>query len=185
MKRQLIYSMLTFLLFHLCVACNKTYEWSEKEEEALELLDDLTDDYSEVKEYQQLGVSRETLEAYKDHTLPPPLGFVQKVETLDQLLIYKENEAERQRMESFLQTSTGMMYGFVYTWQGLLTLLGIYIGFIMISLLSKRSLEKSVTCDFNQTCDVEDWSESLFTSLYPILVILVYLVCFIVRFFSV
>lgn len=168
-----------FLFF----SCAKRYDWSDSDQKSYEELEDLVDDYSEEQVFLKMGITEEDMESYDDHTVPPPQGFGMQVALLKAEL---ENEAfveKQQRISSFNQTTIGKLYGFMVSWKGFFMILGTYIFYLMLSLGAEARLKKIVSRDYGNSCEVVEEDDMM--GVFPLIIVVAYLIVFMVRFFSV
>lgn len=180
-KKFILWSLICscFLFF----SCEEHYNWSKADQKAYDELEELVDDYSEEQVYDKMGITEEQMDAYDDHTVPAPDDFVVQVALVKEEL---ENEAlaeKQQRITSFNNTVIGSLYGFMVSWKGFFVILGTYLFYLMLSFGAEARLKKVITRDYGDSCEVVDEDDMM--GVFPLIIVVVYLIVVVVRFFSV
>lgn len=180
-KKFILWSLICscFLFF----SCAEHYNWSKADQKAYDELEELVDDYSEEQVYDKMGITEEQMDAYDDHTVAAPDDFVVQVALVKEEL---ENEAlaeKQQRITSFNKTVIGSLYGFMVSWKGFFVILGTYLFYLMLSFGAEARLKKVITRDYGDSCEVVDEDDMM--GVFPLIIVVVYLIVVVVRFFSV
>lgn len=180
-KKFILWSLICscFLFF----SCGEHYNWSKADQKAYDELEELVDDYSEEQVYDKMGITEEQMDAYDDHTVAAPDDFVVQVALVKEEL---ENEAlaeKQQRITSFNNTVIGSLYGFMVSWKGFFVILGTYLFYLMLSFGAEARLKKVITRDYGDSCEVVDEDDMM--GVFPLIIVVVYLIVVVVRFFSV
>ena len=84
---------------------------------------------------------------------------------------------------SFNKTVIGSLYGFMVSWKGFFVILGTYFFYLMLSFGAEARLKKVITRDYGDSCEVVDEDDMM--GVFPLIIVVVYLIVVVVRFFSV